>query len=93
MTNVQDLYTIIEDILFSRHTNIDIILPYYNKKKDVGPKLASLLKEAGIPVISSTPQDWIVATEKGHKRINFSTSLIGHGHSCIVIIQDERKEK
>lgn len=86
MVQVQDLHIVVEDLLYSSNMKIDIVMPYYNKKKEVGPQLARLLKQVGLPRLKSTPSEWIVLTDKGPKYINFTTSLKGHGYSDVVII-------
>jgi len=89
MVPVQDLFIIVEDLVYSSNMNIDIILPYWNKKKDIGPQLARVLKEAGLHRIRTTPEAWVVLTDKGPKYINFTTSLQGHVFSDVVIIPED----
>lgn len=86
------LRSVIFELLYSRWASIDIVLPYYNMKKQVGPKLARLLKDAGIPRIKATTVEWVVLTDIGPKRINFTTSISRRSKS-LIIIPDDREEK
>jgi hypothetical protein len=83
---IQDLYIVIEDLVYSRNMSVEIVMPYWNKKKEIGPQLARLIKTAGLTRIKSTPEEWSIFTDKGVKRINFTTRLQGHGYSDVVII-------
>jgi len=88
MVPVHNLFIIIEDLIYSNNMNIDIVMPYYNKKKDVGPPLVNLLREAGLPRLNTTPQEWIILTPKGPKRLNFMTSINKNSFSDLVIIPE-----
>ena len=90
MTPVHSLFIVIEDLLYSNNMNIDIILPYWNKKKEVGPQLVKILENCGIPRLSAKPQEWVVMTDKGPKRINFTTCRIGHVCSDTVVIPNDK---
>lgn len=68
------LFIVIEDLIYSKNNSVNIIMPYWNKKKEIGPQLVKLLKAAGMPRLKTTPQEWVILTEKGPKRINFTTN-------------------
>ena len=93
MVDIHELYPILEDLLYSKHIHIDIALPYYNMKKDVGLKLIELFKIAGMPYKSITPVEWRVLTCNGEKVINFVTHAsvrYKKGRANIFIIQDDK---
>lgn len=93
MLDVHELYPILENLLYSRYTNIDIALPYYNKKKEVGLKLIELFKQCGMPYKSITPTEWRVLTGNGEKIINFvsyASVRYKKGHADVFIIPEDR---
>ena len=95
--NIQDLYPIIDDILYSKHVHIDIALPYYNKKKEVGPMLIQLFKDFGLHYKSRSPSEWHVLSEnrKGYyKVINFIThsqAETNKGRANLIIIPNDKE--
>jgi len=86
MTPVHSLFIVIEDLLYSKNNTIEIILPYWNKKREVGPALVKLLENAGLSRLGATPEEWVVLTERGPKRIYFTTRMMFSGYSDVVII-------
>lgn len=86
MTPVHNLFIVVEDLLYSNHSVINIVLPYWNKKKEIGPQLVKILRMAGLPRLKTTPEEWVILTDKGIRYIYFTTSVNIYGNNNIVII-------
>jgi hypothetical protein len=88
-----NLYPIIDDLIYTRCNNIYIVLPYYKRKKEIGPALHDILVSAYVKIISATPQIWTIIVDGNIKNIYFITknNVISkyQNYTSIIIMPDD----